>query len=164
MLQYLITTRLLLSLLLSMLLSSCDVLLDKATDCIDNDKPEFNQKTLQVAVLNQEYSQEISVSIANEPYDDWYNYRFSFDGQLPEGLEWDRFDKRVVTIHGTPTETGIFTFSLTVRVYEPDDYIDPGDYLYIDDTDDQYYDDGDDLCRNHRDRTFVIEVREGVGE
>lgn len=157
-----VLAQILIVILVSISLVSCDVLLDKAVDCIDNDRPKFNRKTLPNAVLNQEYSEVISASIENEPYDDRYTYRFNLKGDLPEGLEKQQYSERKITIQGTPTEVGLFTFELEVRVFEPDslDDYDSGDFFIIDDTEDAYYDDGDDLCRNYREQKFVLEVEE----
>lgn len=136
-------------LLLAFMCTGCDILLDEAFDCIDNDKPEFNIKTLPLAYLNEVYSQEIKVNIVHESNDSWYLYQFELDGELPIGMELrtDQFS-RIAEIYGVPVELGEFQFNLKVTVSEPEG----------DSEADDLYDDGDDLCHNTADRDYVINV------
>ena len=133
----------------TLIFSGCDILLDEAFDCIDNDKPEFDIKSLPIAYLNEVYSQEIKVSIVRESNDSWYQYDFDISGDLPVGLELrtDQFS-RVAEIYGVPVELGEYSFNLRVMVTEPEGYEET----------DENYDDGDDLCRSQADRNYVINV------
>ena len=136
-------------LLFVLILSGCDILLDEAFDCIDNDKPEFDVKSLPIAYLNEVYSQEIKVNIVREFNDSWYQYDFEISGDLPVGMELrtDQFS-RVAELYGVPVELGEYDFNLKVTITEPDDYEETS----------ETYDDGDDLCQNEADRNYVISV------
>jgi hypothetical protein len=144
---------------MAVMLTACDALWDKATDCIDNDRPKFNRSEFPVAVLNHEYSEDITASIENEPFDDWYAYHFEITGSLPKGLVDEKIDKRTLRIHGTPVETGSFPVSIEVTVLEPDSGSDVPHYEFSNDLDGRY-DDGDDLCNNYRLQRYTFEVKE----
>lgn len=107
--------------LLSPLVSSCDILLDQALDCIDDDGPVFNKSILASPVLNQVYNETITVTIENEPRDDRFLYDFNFSGSLPEGItgRQEGTNGRRWFLSGTPIETGTFEFRLYVSVDEP---------------------------------------------
>lgn len=135
---------------LCLLSSGCELIIDEAYDCLDNDKPEFDVKTLPEATLNEEYSAEITAYLVREPNDSWYQYEFELDGDLPQGVELITADySRTALIYGVPTEYGDFKFNLKVRVFEPDS-------RYEDDS--ESYDDGDDLCSNTVDRDYHLVV------
>lgn len=86
-------------------------------ECLDWDGPVFQTDELPNAVLNQEYEAKIQVEVNNEPQDDFFIYDFEVEDDLPEGLEfYQTGDSRVLTIEGTPTETGVFIFEILVRV------------------------------------------------
>jgi len=104
-------------LLLALSLYGCDAVLD----CLDDDGPVFNKGTLEQAVLNQEYADEIVASVRNEPFDARFDYRFVFTGSLPQGVMAFQSGRRFV-FEGTPTESGLFRFTLYVEV---DDGLDP---------------------------------------
>ncbi len=107
--------------LLVSLLSGCDSVLD----CLDDDGPVFNKSFLNVAVLNEVYTDSIQVSVRNEPRDDRFEYRFVLSGNLPQGLSY-RTNGRNFFIDGTPTESGLFPLSLFVEVDDGLDAIDSG--------------------------------------
>lgn len=96
-------------------LSGCDVLLDAAIDCIDNDGPRLSPNVLPDPVLFETYSERVQVSISNEPRDDNFEFRFSLIGDLPEGMEFESAG-RDFRLFGTPIELGVFNFSLRVVV------------------------------------------------
>ena len=106
---------------LALTLCACDALIDTALDCIDSDGPEFDKKSLATPILNQEYNDKVTVSIRNEPRDNRFNYTFSHQGELPQGLEanYQTGGSRDVFFTGTPTELGTFQYSLFVSVEEP---------------------------------------------
>lgn len=146
--------RILVILICALSLMSCDVILDEAFDCIDNDRPYFTQNAIPDAILNQEYSASIKGAIKREPNDDRYNYAFRLEGQLPAGIATDhQLGSRTINITGTPTELGSYPFVLKVIVTEPESY-------YDFDQSEESYDDGDDLCRNTHEQRYVLEVVE----
>lgn len=139
-----------LSLLFIIFISGCDVIGDLATDCIDNDGPEFSLKTMPAAYLDQYYLTTIKASIKREPNDSSYNYYFAFDGDLPEGIYFAKNKlNRSVLFSGTPTKSGTFKFKLSVSVKDPnsDEYS-------------ESYDDGDDLCYSSIVQDYEIRVTE----
>jgi len=68
------------------------------------------------AVLNQEYIDNIVVSVENEPRDDRFIYNFTLlNGSFPEGISAQPTGRRLV-LSGTATELGTYQFSLNVEV------------------------------------------------
>ena len=72
-------------------------------------------------MLNQVYSETITVAINNEPRDDNFIYDFGFTGELPAGVT-GMANGRNYLLSGTPTEQGTFRFTIFVTV---DDSLDP---------------------------------------
>ena len=139
-------------LLMIAVLAGCD---DYVGDCLDYDGPEFDQRSVPIAVLNQEYSTIIVVYLENEPFDDRYYYDIEFSGALPQGIQViDDFNDRTVNIQGTPTQLGSFTFELYVRVFDP--YTHNGYYYDPHDP----FADGDNLCYSTNRETFTLSVME----
>ena len=95
-------------------LTSCD----SALNCLDDDGPEFHTKVISDAFENLEYEQEIIAAVDNEPRDDKFDYEFTFQGDLPEGVFFETFGySRRARLKGTPLQAGTYNFRLTVRVY-----------------------------------------------
>lgn len=135
-------------------LSACDILLDEALDCINNDEPKFDQASLPDAILNQEYSATITASIRNNPFDDLYHYAFDYTDALPVGIG-TRHNRGSEVLHfeGTPTRLGVYDFELRVIAYDT--------FYYFDyDQANRHYDDGDSLCRRRHNQRFQISVIE----
>jgi len=99
-------------------LSACEDIID----CIFNVRPELPDKVLKTGGVDQYYFEEFNAGIKNEPRDDDYDYYFEVYGDLPEGIDIF-FNKKNVTIKGTPTESGTFKFTLYLTV-EPPEYYD----------------------------------------
>jgi len=104
-------------LLSTTLLISCDPFSGGAIflDCIDDDGPVLNPKTLPTPVLNQSYEAIIQASIDNEPYDDRFHYRFNIGSGLPQGLIVNTFE-REVRITGAPVVLGDYGIRIEVAV------------------------------------------------
>jgi hypothetical protein len=94
---------------------------ESAIDCFDNDGPEFKTASISDPVLNQVYSETITVAINNEPRDDNFLYEFRLQGRLPAGVTGSDTGRRYL-LDGTPTELGTFRFTVYVSV---DDSIEP---------------------------------------
>jgi len=89
---------------------------DAVFDCLDKDGPTFDTTTLMPAVLNQEYIDNIVVSVENEPRDDRFIYNFTLlSGSFPEGISAQP-SGRTLVLSGTATELGTYQFSLNVEV------------------------------------------------
>ncbi len=103
---------------LLLLLVGCDTLFDTAVDCIDDDGPSFVQRQLAMPVLNQTYSEILTVRIDNEPFDDRFFYDFALEGALPEGIMASQRINggRDLVFEGTATELGTFPFTVFVAV------------------------------------------------
>lgn len=129
-------------LLTTLLLTGCD----HAIDCIDDDGPVFNQKTLTPPILNQVYENQISVSIRNEPLDDQYRYDFSYTGTLPNGIS-TRSAGRIFQFEGTPTELGAFEIEVFVQV--------GGDNLF-----NEILADDSGLCFTTQRQKYILDVQE----
>ncbi|MFK7892191.1 MAG: hypothetical protein AB8B63_15345 [Granulosicoccus sp.] len=115
-------------------LSACDFLLDKALDCLDNDRPDLRPNALRNPVLNQTYDELVQVSIRNEPRDDTYNYQFFFIGASHDGMQY-RSSGREFRLSGTPIELGEFRFSIQVKVSGiPDSFNDTSGLCSTEDT------------------------------
>ena len=109
----------------ALLLAGCDQLIDLAFDCIDRDGPEFNKTLLISPVLNQVYSETITVSIENEPQDDRFDYDFAISGQLPAGLQTQELGRQLI-FSGTATELGDFQIQVSVEVSHRNGNLDSG--------------------------------------
>lgn len=135
-------------------LNGCEILLDEALDCINNDEPKFDQATLPDAILNQEYSASLTASIRNNPFDELYHYAFDYIGALPTGISTrHQRGSEILHFEGTPTRLGVYDFELRVIAYD--------NYYYFDfDQANDYYDDGDSLCRRRHNQRFQIRVIE----
>ena len=94
---------------------------ESAIDCLDNDGPKFVTGSISNPVLNEVYSQTITVEINNEPRDDNFRYNFQFAGDLPAGVTGVS-NGRNYFLEGTPTEEGTFRFTIFVEV---DDSLEP---------------------------------------
>lgn len=94
---------------------------ESAIDCLDNDGPKFVTGSISNPVLNQVYTQSITVEINNEPRDDNFRYDFQFTGDLPEGVV-GVVNGRNYILDGTPIEEGTFRFTIYVEV---DDSLEP---------------------------------------
>lgn len=88
---------------------------ESAIDCLDNDGPEFLTRQISDPILNQVYSETITVAINNEPRDDNFQYDFQFSGGLPAGLTGSSIGRRYL-LNGTPTEQGTYQFTVFVSV------------------------------------------------
>lgn len=108
--------KIILILLTTITLTSCDILIT----CLLDIGPKFNTKTVRPATLNEVYDTTIKASIKNSVFDSAYNYRISFNGNLPEGLSFSMSENnQKFHITGTPTEIGTFQFTLSVKVTSP---------------------------------------------
>ena len=83
--------------------------------------------------------------VADEPYDDRFEYDFSVSGSLPAGLVTEIVDREVLII-GTPVELGTFTLGLFVEVRLPS-----GGFLNGE---------NNGLCSTRRGRNFELTVQE----
>lgn len=72
---------------------------------------KFTPDTLPGAQVGTAYDAEIRISLNNTPVGDF----FISDGELPDGLEFTFLEgEDAATIVGTPSQTGIYTFTVTV--------------------------------------------------
>ena len=141
----------------------CDQLKDTLSDCINLDGPRFDEDDIPVAVLNEEYFAEITVSIENNSYDAWYAYDFEYVGNLPYGLEFVvNDDNRSIQIIGTPLQVGSYNIKIKVRATEQEG-LNNNQYYENTQIEDPFteepYDDGDDLCRSRQSKEFTLEVK-----
>ncbi len=127
------------------LIAACDDV-EKAIDCIDDDRPQFSTYELPNPVLNQAYAEVITARISNEPDDDDFDYAFTLEGDLPPGIG-SRADGRDFFIEGTATETGTWMPSLNVVVSDGGGAFGDGS-------------DADTLCRTTRTETYTLVVVE----
>ncbi len=88
---------------------------ESAIDCLDNDGPVFITTEVSNPVLNQVYTETITVEINNEPRDDNFQYEFGITGNLPAGVSSSSVGRRYI-FNGTPTEEGTFQFTVYVTV------------------------------------------------
>jgi hypothetical protein len=124
-------------------LSACDDV-EKAIDCIDDDRPQFSTYELPNPVLNEAYNERITASISNTPDDNDFDYSFTLDGDLPTGISF-RADGRTVFFEGAATEPGTWMPTLNVLVSD-------GGGAFGDGAD------ADTLCRTTRTETYVLVV------
>jgi hypothetical protein len=68
---------------------------------------------LPVAAKGEYYRAVITSGIDRNPNDDLYDYEYSYDGYLPDGLYITENDRELV-ISGIPSESGTFSLDVTV--------------------------------------------------
>jgi len=90
-------------------------------ECVINSHPELPNKTLEVAQVNQFYTESIKAEIKNEPLDDSYDYYFSIDGNLPRGIDY-YVDYRTIVFEGEPYLAGTYNFTLRLSVEQSYNY------------------------------------------
>jgi len=90
-------------------------------ECVINSHPELPNKTLEVAKVNQFYTETIKAEIKNEPMDDSYDYYFSIDGNLPRGIDY-YVDYRTIVFEGEPYLAGTYNFTLRLSVEQSYNY------------------------------------------
>lgn len=133
------------------LLCGCDVLEDEIYDCIDDDGPVFETRSLPDAYLNEPYQATITIAIENEPFDDSYQYDIEYTATLPPGLSILIQQRRII-LSGIPTAAGQYPLSFSVEVSLPEGYSSTNF--------DGDYDDGDDLCHSYANKSYQLTVFE----
>ena len=68
---------------------------------------------LPVAAVGEYYRTTITAGIDHNPNDDLYDYEFSYDGYLPDGLYISEDDRELI-ISGVPKESGTFNLNVSV--------------------------------------------------
>ena len=101
-------------LLLFLAFTNCDDVLE----CVFNKRPEIHDTTFVVGQINTYYYHEITSEIKNEPRDDDYGYSYEIFGDLPEGLE-PFANYRTLSIEGMPQTTGVYAFTIYLKVDPP---------------------------------------------
>ncbi len=95
-------------------LFSCNDLLDMALECsIKN--VELESKVLGQATKGNNYYETIVAGVKNDPNDEDYEYNFSINGTIADGIQFS-YDRNILILKGVATETGNFTFEVTVSV------------------------------------------------
>lgn len=130
---------------LGLLLSACDDV-EKAIDCIDDDRAQFSSGSLPDPVLNEAYNESITASVSNTPDDNDFDYTFTLEGDLPTGISF-RVDGRTAYFEGAAIETGTWMPTLNVVVSDGGGSFGDGA-------------DADTLCRTSQTRTFTMVVAE----
>lgn len=92
-------------------------------ECIINRRPELSDKSLEIAYVNNFYSETITSEIKNETFDDGYYYYFYLKGELPPGIEY-YIDYRNIILEGIPSASGSFTFTINLSVDQINNYYD----------------------------------------
>lgn len=112
------------SLILSFLLSGCELINEEINECFYKIAPKLPDKNLRQGQVGVFYLETIDAFIKNAD-DDAYDYRFEVvKGKLPDGLVFSS-EGRVFSISGTPTSAG--TEEIQVRVELLDAISGPGD-------------------------------------
>ena len=90
---------------------------DSVTRCAVNayDMNIYDDR-LPVAVKGEYYRAVITSGIDNNPNDDLYDYEYSYDGFMPDGLYISENDRELV-ISGVPKESGTFSLNVSVISY-----------------------------------------------
>lgn len=130
--------------LMILLFISCQDILE----CIINRHPELSNKTLVSAKVNQFYSETITANIKNEPLDDNYDYYFSIDGELPQGIEY-YIEYRTVILEGTPLVSGSYNFKVYLSAVQSYNYSEACE---------NNFNDCDGLCKESTSKVYTIVV------
>lgn len=116
--------------------SSCELLNEEISECINKISPKLPRKTLQSGQVGVPYMETIDAYIKNAD-DDAFEYRFRLDGLLPSGLDY-RAEGRTFIIYGTPNLAG--KKEIKVRVELRADLYGPGDgFCFAKDYDNEKY-------------------------
>ncbi|WMI64275.1 hypothetical protein RBH94_09390 [Aestuariibaculum sp. YM273] len=93
-------------------------------ECIGNVKASLPSHQFKTGLINQYYSDEIKASVDNEPNDDHYDYSFTVEGRIPDGVDVV-FDDRTVVFEGFPVQSGRFKFKIFLDIdpYYPESLI-----------------------------------------
>lgn len=100
--------------LVGFITSSCEDIVNNLIECGVKDV-ELKAKVLKKATLNQNYFEVIKAGVKNDNDDDSYQYSFSYDGALPDGITASS-SGRSFELRGIATEVGTFTFQVNVDV------------------------------------------------
>ena len=117
-------------------------------ECIINRHPELPNKTLELAQVNQFYTESIQAEIKNEPMDDSYEYYFTIDGNLPRGID-SYIDYRTIVFEGVPLVAGTYKFTLRLSVEQG--------YNYSEECENNF-NDCDGLCSESTSQVYTIIV------
>ena len=116
--------------------SSCELLNEEISECINKISPKLPRKTLQTGQVGVPYMETIDAYIKNAD-DDAFEYSFSLEGLLPSGLNY-RAEGRTFIIYGTPNLAG--SKEIKVRVELRTELYGPGDgFCFAKDYDNQKY-------------------------
>ncbi len=99
---------------MALTLFSCDDLLNMALECGIKDV-ELESKVLRQATKGNNYYETIVAGVKNDPNDEDYEYIFSINGIVADGIQFS-YDRNILILKGIATETGNFTFEVTVSV------------------------------------------------
>lgn len=103
------------AILLNLCFLSCQVAEDLNLLCVGNIKPELPDHQFKEGWVNHYYNDVIKASVDNEPNDDYYDYFFSVEGRIPEGIEI-KIEGRTVWFEGIPTQSGRFKFTVFLEI------------------------------------------------
>ncbi|RIA09974.1 hypothetical protein OE09_1820 [Flavobacteriaceae bacterium MAR_2010_72] len=117
-------------------------------ECIINRRPELSDKSLEIAYVNNFYSETITSEIKNETFDDGYYYYFYLKGELPPGIEY-YIDYRNIILEGIPSASGSFTFTINLSVDQINNYYDECE---------NRFNDCDGLCAETTSKVYTIVV------
>ena len=117
-------------------------------ECIINRHPELPNKTLELAQVNQFYTESIQAEIKNEPLDNNYDYYFSIDGNLPRGIDY-YVDYRTIVFEGEPYLAGTYKFTIRLSVEQS--------YNYSEECENNF-NDCDGLCSESTSQVYTIIV------
>lgn len=108
--------------------SSCEEIVNEivgeAIDCAFPHKPELRGEITDGKV-GEPYSGTITASVKNTPYEDAFDYGFTVMGSLPDGVEFNVFDRNI-RFAGQPLESGTFRFTVTVEIFDTREESDDG--------------------------------------
>ncbi len=98
---------------------SCSDLLDSAIKCAIK-SVELEGKVLRGATKGKNYYETITAGVNNDPNDEDYDYLFTVNGKIPDGIQFSSEGNKFI-LNGTAPETGNFPFELAVSVTFGDD-------------------------------------------
>jgi hypothetical protein len=108
------------------LLFGCSELLD----CVANARPNIKSKVLRIGTFGITYNDFVEADIINDSDDNSYYYSFSISGNFPPGMSYNQQGNKVF-FNGSPTQSGSFTFKVSLTV-DPPEYYDPNQGFFED--------------------------------
>ncbi|WP_027137152.1 hypothetical protein [Gaetbulibacter saemankumensis] len=94
---------------------NCELNKDGELSCIGNRSASLPNHEFMTGYLEEYYYDRLTASVSNDPNDDDYDYNFTIEGRVPEGLKVV-IENRSVILEGHPSKAGKFGFVIYLDI------------------------------------------------